>query len=119
MNYDKLLLRPSDAALVLIWRSVITSRILQNMPVLRIWLFLLYDRWQGTLRTIISFYLRYSNMSHEEYLSARQSTEWQIEDLQQALEALDSTSTKYVLYATTIATLQKELSELDARFMAH
>lgn len=58
-------------------------------------------------------------MSHEEYISARQSTEWQIEDLQQALEELDSTSPKYVLYATTIATLEKELLELDARFLAH
>lgn len=58
-------------------------------------------------------------MSHEEYISARQSTEWQIEDLQQALEDLEHTSPKYVLYATTIATLEKELQELDARFFAH
>ena len=58
-------------------------------------------------------------MTHEEYINAHTSTEWQIEDLQQALENLDSTSPKYVLYATTIATLEKELQELDARFFAH
>lgn len=58
-------------------------------------------------------------MSHEEYISARQSTEWQIEDLQQALYEMEPASPKYVLYATTIATLQKELLELDARFLAH
>jgi hypothetical protein len=58
-------------------------------------------------------------MSHEEYINARTSTEWQIEDLQQALEDLEPTSPRYVLYATTIATLEKELQELDARFFAH
>lgn len=58
-------------------------------------------------------------MSHEEYLDARSSAEWELEELQKALEDVERTSPRYVLYATTIATLEKELKELDSRFLAH
>ena len=52
-------------------------------------------------------------------MDARKSTEWQIEELQMALDDMEKSSPRYVLYATTIATLEKELEELDARFVAH
>ena len=58
-------------------------------------------------------------MTPEEYMDARKSTEWQIEELQMDLNDMEQSSPRYVLYATTIATLEKELEELDARFVAH